>query len=440
MSAAASNAHPKRTVSVLARQSSEPAEGTASNTGSAGNSDAPPSSPPPLKKRRRRDKTQKHGPSSSGGDSLQATPPSTRFAAPAKWALDSEKELPNRSPRRPREAPKTDEFTLGKPTQEYLDRVSVASQRSEPSSLVSEFAKAKLLILDLNGTLLYRKKLSTSSTKKPYPRPYIPAFLSWIFHPDNALETMIWSSAQPENVKWMVKVCFGDDKSKLKVVWARDTLGLSKAHYYQKVQTVKNLDVIWEKLPYAVENTLLIDDSPLKAHMQPYNHIVLKEYNLTLFDRRHDSTDDTLLAVIGVLSEAIRQSNVANWIREGGLMKPPPSRTDAEKETERASPQLSSPEVSPARSRFAPSSPVLAGNPEILSDSQAENLAAIETLWFQDQTIVAAWVQVGRAELERLNIAVDVGAIDGESAVGNVLEPATSKPPERKSTSSKDIS
>ncbi|KAG8961290.1 hypothetical protein FRC00_012723 [Tulasnella sp. 408] len=253
---------------------------------------------------------------------------------------------------------------------------------------------------------------------------------------------MIWSSAQPENVSRMVQACFGETyEPNLKVIWARDTLGLNKAQYYQKVQTVKNLDVVWNQLPYSVGNTLLIDDSPLKAHMQPYNHIVLKEYDHQLFVRRLDPEapkDDTLLSVIGLLSEAIRQSNVAHWIREGGPMKPPgfeaPEQSilqpspNTPKPTEKGK-EAASPEHSPSLSRSLTSSPVLGSNADILPDREVANMVASETLWFQDQAIAAAWAQIGTAELERLDIPAEVGAIDGvgepstlENVPGNIGE------------------
>ncbi|KAG8892380.1 hypothetical protein FRC01_014195, partial [Tulasnella sp. 417] len=403
MSASGSSPQHKRSISARTRLPSEPAEGLTSNTGSAGNSDASASSPPPLKKRRRKDKARHQAPSTSTAPSSPPRTMENRFAAPPNWAPSPERQPPKPKPRQPREDSKTDAFVPGKPTQEYVDQVNVPSQRSEPKLLVTESAKAKLLILDLNGTLLFRKKPANSSGKRPYPRPYIPAFLAWIFHPENALETMIWSSAQPDNVNRMVQVCFGETyEPKLKVIWARDTLGLNKAQYYQKVQTVKNLDVVWEKLPYSVGNTLLIDDSPLKAHMQPYNHIVLKEYDHQLFVRRLDPEapkDETLLAVVGLLSEAIRQSNVAHWIREGGPMKPPgfeapevyrvgPSATTTQGSTEQSprgenegtSPQQPGQEASPSRTRSVPSSPVLLTNADILPESEAERMALSETL------------------------------------------------------------
>jgi hypothetical protein len=73
--------------------------------------------------------------------------------------------------------------------------------------------------------------------------------------------------------------------------WARDTLGLTEAEYSEKSQVYKRLDRIWEDdsirryHPYAnggwtwnQSNTILIDDSPLKALKQPFNHIEIPEY------------------------------------------------------------------------------------------------------------------------------------------------------------------
>lgn len=128
----------------------------------------------------------------------------------------------------------------------------------------------KLLILDLNGTLLHRatqlgqpihrtrqlpedvgsagpvaavEKHDTPPTRpsnRPlprlravHPRPYMAAFRSYLFAPEtrNWLDVMIWSSAQPHSVNDMVKKTFGEDQHKLVAIWARDTLGLTDEHY-----------------------------------------------------------------------------------------------------------------------------------------------------------------------------------------------------------------
>lgn len=119
------------------------------------------------------------------------------------------------------------------PSPDYLRLTKLPSQIiDDPTSL------HKLLILDLNGTLLVRK-----DKRVPYPRPYMPSFREYLFSSQTRrwLDVMVWSSAQPHNVQKMVNRCFfeghgssyvyGDSKDKLVAVWARDTLGLSKLDY-----------------------------------------------------------------------------------------------------------------------------------------------------------------------------------------------------------------
>lgn len=92
-------------------------------------------------------------------------------------------------------------------------------------------ALPKLLILDLNGTLLHRSR--SRSHIHIHPRPYLPTFIHFALHHARAwLDTMVWSSAQPQNVNDMVERCFGRrGKAELVGVWARDKLGLSRAEY-----------------------------------------------------------------------------------------------------------------------------------------------------------------------------------------------------------------
>ena len=146
------------------------------------------------------------------------------------------------------------------PSPEYLE---IAAQTSS----TSETPPRKLVILDLNGTLLVRVNRGV-----PYPRPYMPTFRDYLLSPKTRewLDTMVWSSAQSQNVEKMVRRCFFDPRldkhsqeeddnydahsedtkyksrdyianrhstfkdiwsGKLSAVWARDTLGLSRRDY-----------------------------------------------------------------------------------------------------------------------------------------------------------------------------------------------------------------
>ncbi|KIK70692.1 hypothetical protein GYMLUDRAFT_51909 [Collybiopsis luxurians FD-317 M1] len=267
------------------------------------------------------------------------------------------------------------------PSSSYLKLVNQPSVR-----LTDPTQSRKLLVLDLNGTLLYREPRTRDgrdpyATDEPRPlrathtRPYIPSFKAFLFHPETRkwLDTMVWSSAQFPNVKDMVGRCFGQDqvaeymdqvddqqaaaegkeiKDQMKglvAIWDRKFLGLSQVQYRNKFQTTKNLAKPWDLLPlssfsgpvkalsdawdrvatdeaeavppsdpgasttrnesrlnhisflerlmedcrpsrnellsHSALSTILLDDSPLKARMQPYNHVCVPEYQEQLYIR-----------------------------------------------------------------------------------------------------------------------------------------------------------
>jgi len=134
------------------------------------------------------------------------------------------------------------------PSLEYI------ATSDDPSRVLTDPALSrKLLVLDLNGTLLHRSsnrgapRHPTPRQEGPqprprsvHPRPYLPSFKSYIFHPLNKewLDVMVWSSAQPHNVDDMVEKCFHDGKRHFIAVWARDTLGLPQHLYSTTIPSI----------------------------------------------------------------------------------------------------------------------------------------------------------------------------------------------------------
>ena len=118
------------------------------------------------------------------------------------------------------------------PTDDYL-----LTSREHSRRLDDPAQSRKLLVLDLNGSLLLRsphsRKAGQSRLRTVYPRPYLPAFRSYILHEETKrwLDVMIWSSAQPHSVHDMTDKCFHDRKKELRAIWARDTLGLNQDEY-----------------------------------------------------------------------------------------------------------------------------------------------------------------------------------------------------------------
>ncbi|PCH34628.1 hypothetical protein WOLCODRAFT_139474 [Wolfiporia cocos MD-104 SS10] len=221
-----------------------------------------------------------------------------------------------------RSPPRTDKpEPVLSPSPSYLE---LASQ--SPTTLTAPTSTRKLLILDLNGTLVlrspHRQKGRTHFPAQPrlrpvHPRPYMRAFTEYLFAPRTRawLDVMVWSSAQPHSVADMVAHAFGARRDALVAVWARDTLGLTEDAYRSKVQTVKDLSKPWAQLPalltpllpsapaaeapphsedptsapeparthvHSALTTLLLDDSPLKAVLQPFNHVCIPEYTAAL--------------------------------------------------------------------------------------------------------------------------------------------------------------
>lgn len=176
-----------------------------------------------------------------------------------------------------------------------------------------------LLVLDLNGTLLYRPRTATSYR----PRPSLQQFLRYCIANHKVL---IWSSAMPHNVVTICKGLFTSKQLKMLLgIWGRDTLELTPEQYATRVQVYKRLDRIWTNPAYALKhplvrsgvrwcqkNTLLLDDSVLKASSQPYNLVEIPEY------KKEGSEDgkDVLGQVTAYLEEARTWDNVSSFVRE----------------------------------------------------------------------------------------------------------------------------
>lgn len=177
-----------------------------------------------------------------------------------------------------------------------------------------------LVILDLNGTLLFRPN---RSTKAMIERPFLKPFLRYLF--DN-FKVMVWSSARPQNVKALVNQALDNTlRSRMVAQLARDSFGLSPSNYNQNVQVYKNLELVWgrdeiqQQHPaystggrFSQDNTVLIDDSALKANAQPSNLIEIPEFSAT----PEQMADDVLRQVAGYLEILKYQVDVSKFINK----------------------------------------------------------------------------------------------------------------------------
>lgn len=226
----------------------------------------------------------------------------------------------------------TPDVTKPTMTSQYLQLASRACSRSkEPQPL--------LIISDLNGTLLYRKGKGRTTYK---PRPGLDEFLRYIFmtrspksaHPSRdsgTIHPMIWTSAQPETCKALVNSLLSPKHKKDCVaIWARDTLRLTTSQYHNKIQVYKRLEWVWadeniqQSHPHRHKggkwdqtNTLLIDDSIIKALAQPYNLINLPEFDeaAVIAEKRVPAEEAVLAQVVAYIDEARWWSNVSTYAK-----------------------------------------------------------------------------------------------------------------------------
>ncbi|KAL1601620.1 hypothetical protein SLS60_006535 [Paraconiothyrium brasiliense] len=202
------------------------------------------------------------------------------------------------------------------PTIQYLKQAALQAHVMVPPS-------RKLVVLDLNGTLLYRPN-SRNQPRKMIARPFLMQFLAYLF--DN-FAVMVWSSAKPDNVKVLVEIGLVEYRHRLIACWARDTLGLEPKHYSLNVQCYKNLHTIWASndiqrhMPghesgarFDQRNTILIDDSSLKAAAQPHNLLEIPEFKGQV---PNVPVQDILSEVVGYLEVLKMQEDVSKFIHKG---------------------------------------------------------------------------------------------------------------------------
>ncbi|BEI95795.1 hypothetical protein CcaverHIS631_0107440 [Cutaneotrichosporon cavernicola] len=341
----------------------------------------------------------------------------------------------------PRSSRTRDTFQLKPPRPLYIAYSCERYTTSGP-------AVPKLLVLDLNGALVYRNERGSTS-RTAYPRPFLANFLSYLFGNDpdgRGYEVLVWSSAQPHNVRNMVESTFEPDlyrgvwktepheekegseeegseregseargEGRLLNVWARDKMGLSQAAYRQKVQTVKDLRKVTDEFKaYDEKTTVLLDDSPLKAMHQPWSQVIIPEYDRPEFTKARSAADhlwstttdigvtpttadgseepgmdNILLGVIGILEALRGVDNVPGWVRAGHINTP-------EMIAEHPSHTITLADL-PSDEGFVP--------------------------WFKDAAAHAYWVKRGKEALARRRIPVTHGLMrDGHGATPKRLE------------------
>ncbi|KAK6951950.1 hypothetical protein Daesc_006475 [Daldinia eschscholtzii] len=198
------------------------------------------------------------------------------------------------------------------PTPEYL-----ALAAYPPFQL--PYARKILVVIDLNGTLLYRpsRHNPTSFVERPHARTFLRYCI-------DTFKVVIWSSAKPNNVKRMCAQLLNPQQlSRVVAVWGRDHFGLSNDDYNTRVICYKRLSALWadptvaashpefaEGKRWSQADTVLVDDSIDKARSEPYNIIEIPE-----FEGYANEPGFVLPQVHDYINECARQADISTYIR-----------------------------------------------------------------------------------------------------------------------------
>ncbi|XP_065858820.1 uncharacterized protein [Euphorbia lathyris] len=198
--------------------------------------------------------------------------------------------------------------------------------------------KKKLLVLDLNGLLVDIVSNPPKGCRGDikvrrqaiFKRPFCVEFLEFCFE---RFEVGLWSSRMKRNIDSIVDCLLGDIKHKFLFSWdlshctSTQFKTLENKH---KPLVFKELRRIWEKcfpgLPwekgyYNESNTLLLDDSPYKALLNPANTAIFP------YPYQYQDKTDNALGHGGelraYLEELAESENVQNFVEQHPLGQNP---------------------------------------------------------------------------------------------------------------------
>ncbi|KAG5556680.1 hypothetical protein RHGRI_007072 [Rhododendron griersonianum] len=197
-------------------------------------------------------------------------------------------------------------------------------------------SRKKLLVLDLNGLLVHRvfrfdRNINVQNYPPPdvicgpflvFTRPFCSEFLEFCFE---RFEVGIWSSARERSIDTILSTIKTGLKDKLLFVWDKERCtdsGFKSLERKDKPIFLKELKKLWEDptdLPwhrgqYSLSNTLLIDDAPYKALLNPPNTAIFPE------SYKFDMENDAVLGSNGelrlFLDGLAKAADVPSYVKE----------------------------------------------------------------------------------------------------------------------------
>ncbi|CAI8605928.1 unnamed protein product [Vicia faba] len=223
--------------------------------------------------------------------------------------------------------------------EELTTKLSVSDKKEEDeknlcnSSIEISIAclRKKLIVLDINGLLAdivssplkHVKPDAIIARKKLFKRPFYLEFLNFCFE---RFEVAVWSSRLKKNVDMVIDYLMGDMKQKLVFCWdlshctETSFKTLENKHKLlvfkdlRKIWDKSNPNLPWEKGYYNESNTLLLDDSPYKALLNPrYNSIFPHTFNYRNHNDNSLATGGDLRRYLDGLASA---ENMLKYVEE----------------------------------------------------------------------------------------------------------------------------
>ncbi|RMD43525.1 hypothetical protein DV735_g1608, partial [Chaetothyriales sp. CBS 134920] len=190
-------------------------------------------------------------------------------------------------------APGASEHTVTPPRAPSPSKAYIEHANKPPTRLAQP--RRLLVLLDLNGTLLYRPRHPKTGRRgrQNILRPGARELISYLF--DNHA-VMVFTSATHRNAEACVASLLEHlspaQRSQLIGIQTREQLGLTPAQFNAKVQVYKPLEPVWKLKAvqasakihgcrsWDMTNTVLLDDSAEKARGNPHNLLQVPEFEL----------------------------------------------------------------------------------------------------------------------------------------------------------------
>jgi hypothetical protein len=153
----------------------------------------------------------------------------------------------------------------------------------------SSTSNHKLIMLDMNGTLIHRYEYKPNQPRKYTQRPYLVLFFRFLFR---RYKVGIWTSGKESNMRPIAKAIFGNYYKQLTYEWYRDQCDLRPTEE-KPWNTIKDMN----KLKGKFKSVIMIDDSKEKIVSLDETHT---HYEISTFIG--DMDDHALLDIMSELS------------------------------------------------------------------------------------------------------------------------------------------